>query len=374
MWGQVPLFSELAKRHPRKLARLADAMDRVEYAEGDTIIRQDEEGHEFFVIARGKVEVSDKQGFAEELEEEDEEAENTPPEGGGALPRQQSLSRGVGEYFGELSLLKNVPRTATVTAISGGVSCYVLNRTRFERLINLNDVNFRRYDRRGSLQSAALADLTEEISSPFRERYSDASTALSLADFEQGPTVGIGGYGTVFLGRLRENHAGGGAQGAVFAIKAMAKSELVRESQVENTRQELRILRLCKHPFLCTMYGHWQDARHVFIAMDFIQGGELYSFLRTRRRVKPKAAALYVGELVLALEHLHTHAVCYRDLKPENILLDADGHIQLVDFGLSKIMDAGRTCAATVTAAVLIQPGPTSTVGDLVGPASWMRV
>ena len=45
------------------------------------------------------------------------------------------------------------------------------------------------------------------------------------------------------------------------------------------------------------------------------QGGELYSFLRTRRRVKPKAAALYVGELVLALEHLHTHAVCYRDLK-----------------------------------------------------------
>ena len=75
MWGQVPLFSELAKRHPRKLARLADAMDRVEYAEGDTIIRQDEEGHEFFVIARGKVEVSDKQGFAEELEEEDEPGE-----------------------------------------------------------------------------------------------------------------------------------------------------------------------------------------------------------------------------------------------------------------------------------------------------------
>ena len=83
------------------------------------------------VIARGKVEVSDKQGFAEELEEEDDEAENKPPaEGGGALPRQQSLSRGVGEYFGELSLLKNVPRTATVTAIGSGVSCYVLNRTR----------------------------------------------------------------------------------------------------------------------------------------------------------------------------------------------------------------------------------------------------
>ena len=77
--------------------------------------------------------------------------------------------------------------------------------------------------------------------------------------------------------------------------------------------------------------------------MDYVQGGEMYSFLRTRRRVKPKACALYVGELILGLEHLHTHAVCYRDLKPENILLDAQGHVQLVDFGLSKIMDAGRT-------------------------------
>ena len=55
--------------------------------------------------------------------------------------------------------------------------------------------------------------------------------------------------------------------------------------QVENTRQELAILRLCgQHPFLCTMYGYWQDQRHVYIAMDYIKGGEMYSFLRTRRR------------------------------------------------------------------------------------------
>ena len=44
----------------------------------------------------------------------------------------------------------------------------------------------------------------------------------------------------------------------------------------------------------------------------------------------------YAAELLCALEHLHGFNVVYRDLKPENILLDANGHIALCDFGLSK--------------------------------------
>jgi serine/threonine-protein kinase Psk1 len=56
------------------------------------------------------------------------------------------------------------------------------------------------------------------------------------------------------------------------------------------------------------------------------------------RMFSEETAAFYMAEMVLALEHLHlTVGVVYRDLKPENCLLDADGHLLLTDFGLSKV-------------------------------------
>jgi serine/threonine protein kinase SCH9 len=58
--------------------------------------------------------------------------------------------------------------------------------------------------------------------------------------------------------------------------------------------------------------------------------------LQKEGRFKEDRAKFYIAELILALKHLHEHDIVYRDLKPENILLDANGHIALCDFGLSK--------------------------------------
>jgi protein-serine/threonine kinase len=67
-----------------------------------------------------------------------------------------------------------------------------------------------------------------------------------------------------------------------------------------------------------------------------MSGGELFWHLQKEGRFLEDRAKFYIAELILALRHLHQHDIVYRDLKPENILLDANGHIALCNFGLSR--------------------------------------
>ena len=68
-------------------------------------------------------------------------------------------------------------------------------------------------------------------------------------------------------------------------------------------------------------------------------GGELFNHLKQERMFSEEKARIYGAEILLALECLHANNIIYRDLKPENVLVDADGHLKLIDFGISKILD-----------------------------------
>lgn len=71
---------------------------------------------------------------------------------------------------------------------------------------------------------------------------------------------------------------------------------------------------------------------------------------RFREKIDISDVRLYIAEIALALKHLHDNGFIYRDLKPENVLIDADGHVKLTDFGLSKEMscdDSTRTFCGT---------------------------
>jgi protein kinase X len=70
--------------------------------------------------------------------------------------------------------------------------------------------------------------------------------------------------------------------------------------------------------------------------MEFVPGGELFTYLRNRGCFPSATGLFYTAEIVCAIEHLHAKGIVYRDLKPENILLDRDGHIKLTDFGFAK--------------------------------------
>jgi serine/threonine protein kinase len=73
--------------------------------------------------------------------------------------------------------------------------------------------------------------------------------------------------------------------------------------------------------------------------MDFLPGGDLMSLLMKKDILTEDEARFYIAELILAVESVHNMNCIHRDLKPDNILIDKYGHIQLSDFGLSKLAD-----------------------------------
>ncbi|KAL2141368.1 hypothetical protein VTI28DRAFT_2498 [Corynascus sepedonium] len=151
----------------------------------------------------------------------------------------------------------------------------------------------------------------------------------SLADFELLRTLGTGSFGRVHLVQSRHNHR-------FYAIKVLKKAQVVKMKQVEHTNDERRMLGEVKHPFLITLWGTFQDARNLYMVMDFVEGGELFSLLRRSGRFPNPVAKFYAAEVTLALEYLHSRNIIYRDLKPENLLLDRHGHLKITDFGFAK--------------------------------------
>jgi len=83
----------------------------------------------------------------------------------------------------------------------------------------------------------------------------------------------------------------------------------------------------------------------MYLLLELMEGGDLFHLIR-KRKLNIKEITFISAEIVLAIEHLHNQGIIYRDLKPENVMLDASGHIKLVDFGLSKIIDDDRAQTA----------------------------
>jgi serine/threonine protein kinase len=105
---------------------------------------------------------------------------------------------------------------------------------------------------------------------------------------------------------------------------------------VDHTKTERNVLARVQHPFIVSLRFAFQTNNKLYLILDWFAGGELFHHLREAGRFKQDRARFYVAEIALAFGYLHDMEVVYRDLKPENILLDAEGHVRLTDFGLSK--------------------------------------
>ncbi|KAF0910253.1 hypothetical protein E2562_001441 [Oryza meyeriana var. granulata] len=152
----------------------------------------------------------------------------------------------------------------------------------------------------------------------------------SIDDFEIIKPISRGAFGRVFLAKKRTT-------GDLFAIKVLRKADMIRKNAVESILAERDILITVRNPFVVRFFYSFTSRENLYLVMEYLNGGDLYSLLRNLGCLDEDVARIYLAEVVLALEYLHSMHIVHRDLKPDNLLIAHDGHIKLTDFGLSKV-------------------------------------
>ena len=209
---------------------------------------------------------------------------------------------------------------------------------------------------------------------------------IGINDFDIIKVLGRGSLGKVQLARYKKN-------GKYYALKSMSKVKLEEINLVFQTLKERNALITINHPFIVSAKYTFQTETAVFIALDYVPGGELlkqleiegenndyyddvsddsYNYSKSDDDMYSKScddsnsksscieldlstcnsitlyddknfggfdlkrARFYAAQLALAIQYLHSVGFIHRDLKPSNILIDVDGYIKLIDFGFVK--------------------------------------
>uniref|UniRef100_A0A8C3RGV1 cGMP-dependent protein kinase n=1 Tax=Cyanoderma ruficeps TaxID=181631 RepID=A0A8C3RGV1_9PASS len=292
-----------------KLTKIMDCLEVEYYDKGDYVIREGEEGNTFFIIAKGKVIVTQST------------TDHSQP--------QVIKNLHKGDYFGEKALISDDVRSANVIADEYNVECLVIDRETFNQTVGTYEELQTYLEVRSFLTkevSLEMIELKEKVAqfppSPFQ-------------NLEVVTTLGVGGFGRVELVKVKNENT-------AFAMKCIKKKHVVDTKQQEHIYSEKKILEQICSPFVVKLYRTFKDNKYVYMLLEACLGGELWSLLRDRGSFDEFTTKFCVGCVTEAFDYLHQIGIIYRDLKPENLILDAEGYIKLVDFGFAKKIGSGQ--------------------------------
>lgn len=159
---------------------------------------------------------------------------------------------------------------------------------------------------------------------------------VTEADFEIMDVISRGAFGHVIKVK-KKNVADGETSEQIYAMKIMWKSQVIRDRALQQVKDEVTIAINCvDNPLIVKTWFYWQSKRFLYIITDYVENGELLSLWLKVHHFPERLVIIYAVEMCLILDYLHKRGIIYRDIKMENILLDQRGHVQLIDFGLSK--------------------------------------
>lgn len=151
--------------------------------------------------------------------------------------------------------------------------------------------------------------------------------------------IGQGGMATAYLAEQI-------SLSRQVVLKILDASVKESPDTVERFLNEGRIIASLNHPYIITIYDIGQSGEHLYISMEFVEGGDLKQ--RMQHKVFAPVEAIDILEKVAAgLAAAHESGIVHRDVKPGNILFRRDGTPLLSDFGIAKRLSGDSDLTST---------------------------
>lgn len=282
----VPVFSN-SKFQPHELARLTDLIQETVFQPGTILAEEGKPlSQNLYIIRSGNVAVANEDGVINNLKDADYFGDKFIKEEDGFLSKQ------------------------TIT-VQTETNCGVLSK---RDIIN-------------------VIGPIKRLGQPLEPASSKLNKSIRFKDLLKFRILGVGTFGKVWLVSHKRT-------GTPYALKQLSKREIIGHHQVEGVIREKNIMASLDHPFVVNLVSCFQDERHLYMLIELVQGGELFSVIHTETRdgIPNGNSRFYAACILESLAHLHQRSICYRDLKPENILIDQRGYCVLVDLGFAKVV------------------------------------
>lgn len=347
--------ADIKKLGSVELSRLMNALETVEFKEGEVMHRFDEVVSRVLLIEKGcaRVECSADMGMKSAADWCSALAVTSPEGKGdsksgdasnnfeltdgcligtaGLEVKARKSSNGVWEYRDG-----NVYCPIQITAQAGGVKCSVFNIDQFIHLYGDSPRPTAEIMRSPSLDSKAFEEANVRDQGGGDDRDPSRIRKFEENKMELVGFLGQGGYGTVMRGKYDD-------ESTDYAVKFLAKTTIVAKKQEQHVMNEKNLLATFSSPFILRLYGTYQTPTALVLVTENLDRGDLWSCMYENETYPEEDGGLphdliqfYFACVVIAMSYIHKRKVAFRDLKPENIMLDSKGYIRLIDFGFAK--------------------------------------
>jgi cGMP-dependent protein kinase len=263
--SKVPLLQHVGQND---LEDMCEKLQEETFEDGDLICKEGDVGESCDILQSGTCVVIKAQGTGDK-----------------AIARLEP-----GQYFGEIALLRDDPRTATIKATSP-VKLLVLKRKDFFDVVK---------DFYQAL-TMKIGKIDAQDSG-----HSHLPSKLCPGDLKILKTLGHGAFGKVYLVRCRHNNM-------KYALKCIKKEKVIASKLTEHVVREKQVMEHLQSPFLVSLAASFQDRRHLYMLMRLAEGGELFNYLSNRSSsLSENEAKFYAGCVVMGLDYLHERGVSWR--------------------------------------------------------------